>query len=277
MKTFFRRTAIIMACLMLLPAQADARKKRHMDKDKETGIVAHRGFWNCEEAGYARNSIAALKCAQDEGFWGREVDVNMTKDSILIVFHDSDVKGKKIEKHPYEKFADFRLENGEPIPTIDAYLEQGKLHPETMLVYELKKHSTDQVEDTFVDLTIAKLEEHGLLDPRRVMFISFSFHMCERLAQKLPGFTVQYLGGDRKPAKVKAAGISGIDYNHAILSINKKWVGQALRKDMSVNAWTVNKDSVMVRMLELGVEYLTTDNPLEARALLEEHGLKEKK
>lgn len=277
MTTFFRFAAIAMACLMLFPSESDARKKRQMDKEKETGIVAHRGFWNCEEAGYARNSIAALRCAQEAGFWGSEFDVNMTKDSILIVFHDSDVKGRKIEKHPYERFTDFRLENGEPIPTIDEYLEQGKKHPGTMLVYELKKHSNDEVEDTFVDLTIAKLEEHGLLDPQRVMFISFSFHMCERLAQKLPGFTVQYLGGDRKPAKVKAAGITGIDYNHAILSINKKWVNQALRKDMSVNSWTVNKDSVMVKMLELGVEYLTTDNPLEARMLLEEHGMKEKK
>lgn len=277
MTTFFRFAAIAMACLMLFPAESDARKKRQMDKEKETGIVAHRGFWNCEEAGYARNSIAALRCAQEAGFWGSEFDVNMTKDSILIVFHDSDVKGRKIEKHPYERFTDFRLENGEPIPTIDEYLEQGKKYPGTMLVYELKKHSNDEVEDTFVDLTITKLEEHGLLDPQRVMFISFSFHMCERLAQKLPGFTVQYLGGDRKPAKVKAAGITGIDYNHAILSINKKWVNQALRKDMSVNTWTVNKDSVMVKMLELGVEYLTTDNPLEARVLLEEHGMKEKK
>ena len=30
-------------------------------------VVAHRGFWNCEEAGFARNSIAALKCARDFG------------------------------------------------------------------------------------------------------------------------------------------------------------------------------------------------------------------
>ena len=30
------------------------------------GIIAHRGFWNCEEAGYARNSVAALRCAQEK-------------------------------------------------------------------------------------------------------------------------------------------------------------------------------------------------------------------
>jgi glycerophosphoryl diester phosphodiesterase len=39
---------------------------------------------------------------------------------------------------------------------------------------------------------------------------------------------------------------------------------------MSVNAWTVNKEGDMKSMFKLGVDQLTTDNPLEARALMEE-------
>ncbi len=273
----YRLTILAMACLMLLPSTGEARRKKDMDKEHKVSVVAHRGFWNCEEAGYARNSIAALRCAQEAGFWGSEFDVNMTKDSVLIIFHDSDVEGKKIEKHPYEAFTYFRLENGEPIPTIDKYLEQGKKYPETMLVYELKTHSTAEIEDTFVDLTIAKLEEHGLLDPERVMFISFSFHMCERLARKLPGFTVQYLNGDKKPSKVREAGISGIDYNHAILTLNGKWIEEAKEEGMSVNTWTVNKDSLMVKMIEKGVDQLTTDNPLQAREVIRQMGLTEQR
>jgi len=273
----YRLTILAMACLMLLPSTGEARRKKDMDKEHKVSVVAHRGFWNCEEAGYARNSIAALRCAQEAGFWGSEFDVNMTRDSVLVIFHDSDVEGKKIEKHPFEDFKYFRLENGEPIPTIDEYLEQGKKHPETMLVYELKKHSSDEVEDTFVDLTIAKLEEHGLLDPERVMFISFSFHICERLALKLPGFTVQYLNGDRRPAKVKEAGISGIDYRHSVLSLNSKWIDEAHDEGMSVNTWTVNKDSLMVKMIELGVDQLTTDFPLEARKVLHDSGYTEER
>lgn len=272
-----RLALLAMACMMLLPSAGEARRKKDMDKENKVSVVAHRGFWNCEEAGYARNSIASLRCAQEAGFWGSEFDVNMTKDSVLIVFHDSDVEGKKIEKHPYESFRYFRLENGEPIPTIDDYLEQGKKHPETMLVYELKTHSTDEIENTFVDLTIAKLEEHGLLDPERVMFISFSFHMCERLARKLPGFTVQYLNGDKKPSKVREAGISGIDYNHAILTLNGRWTEEAKEEGMSVNTWTVNNDSLMIRMIEKGVDQLTTDNPLEARKVIMQMGLTEQR
>ena len=74
----------------------------------KTGIVAHRGFWNCEEAGYAKNSVAALRCAQEAGFWGSEFDVNMTSDGVLLVYHDGKVEGGSIENNPYSAFKDFR-------------------------------------------------------------------------------------------------------------------------------------------------------------------------
>ena len=132
-----RISRFLMAAIavLVLCTNADARKK-------EVGIVAHRGFWNCEEAGYAENSVAALKCAQEAGLWGSEFDVNMTSDGVLLIYHDSSINGKKIEKHSYSDFKDLKLGNGEAIPTIDDYLEQGKKYPETMLVYEIKPHSS---------------------------------------------------------------------------------------------------------------------------------------
>lgn len=259
MKKIFLLSAMIAA--LFITQTAFAQKK-------QCGIVAHRGFWNCEEAGYAKNSVAALRCAQEAGFWGAEFDVNMTSDGVLIVYHDSDVKGKKIEKHPYSEFADFEIKNGEKIPTIDQYLEQGKKYPETMLVYELKPHSSAEVEDRFIDLTIAKLEEHGLLNPERVMFISFSLHICEVLAQRLPDFTVQYLDSNRTPDELADLGINGVDYNQAVFKVHRKWYKKARKRDMSVNVWTVNNKKAMKKMLRLGVDMITTDNPLDAREVI---------
>jgi glycerophosphoryl diester phosphodiesterase len=46
---------------------------------------------------------------------------------------------------------------------------------------------------------------------------------------------------------------------------------------MTVNAWTVNKENNMEQMFDLGVDCLTTDNPLEARALMEKMNIKEMK
>ena len=268
-----RHRLLLLIALMMMPFAADAHKL----KVKGTAIVAHRGFWNCEEAGFARNSVAALKCAQEAGFWGSEFDVNMTSDGVLLVFHDSSVEGKKIETHPYKDFEYFRLENGEPIPTLDQYLEQAKKHPETVLVYELKKHSSAKVEDKFVDLSIQKLKEYDLLDPSKVIFISFSYHMCKRLAEKLPDFTVQYLNGDKEPSVVKAAGINGIDYKYKVLKANRKWEAKAHRLNMSTNTWTVNKEEDMREMLDMKVDMLTTDKPLAARELMKEMSITEVK
>ena len=257
------------ALILINPSEASARRQ------KGTAIVAHRGFWNCEEAGHAKNSLASLRCDQEAGFWGSEFDVNMTSDEVLLVFHDGKIDGKRIEKHPYEDFKYYRLANGEPIPTIDQYLEQAKKHPETMLVYELKTHSCKAVEDRFVELSIEKLKEYDLLDPSKVMFIPFSYNICKVLAEKLPGFTVQYLDGNKSPKELKADGISGMDYHFNIFKMNPKLVAKAKRKGMSVNAWTVNKEDDMRVMLKQKVNMLTTDHPLEARKLMGEMKVKE--
>ena len=80
--------AVLVAGMSISATTAEAQTK--------TGIVAHRGFWNCEEAGYAKNSVAALRCAQEAGFWGSEFDVNMTSDGVLLVYHDGNVEGVSI-------------------------------------------------------------------------------------------------------------------------------------------------------------------------------------
>jgi glycerophosphoryl diester phosphodiesterase len=251
---------------MVIPSTLEARRK----ENRKIDIVAHRGFWNCEEAGYAKNSIAALRCAQEAGFWGSEFDVNITADSVLIVYHDGEINGKKIEEHPYSEFKDYKIANGEVIPTIDMFLEQGKKYSETMLVYELKPHSCAEVEDRFVELAIENLKQHGLYDPERVMFISFSLYMCEKIAKEHPQFTVQFLGAGHNPEELAERGINGVDYNHLLFKVNRKWYKMARKNNMSVNAWTVNKTGDMKSMLKMGVDQLTTDNPLEARALMEE-------
>ena len=104
----------------------------------------------------------------------------------------------------------------------------------------------------------------------RVMFISFSFHICRSLAERLPGFTVQFLGSSKNPDELDEAGINGVDYNHAVYSIHKKWYRMARKNSMSVNAWTVDNKSDIIRMLELGVDQITTDKPLFVRDVMQE-------
>ena len=231
---------------------------------KEIAIVAHRGFWNCEEAGKAENSIASLSQAQKHGFWGSECDVNMTADGELVIFHDSSIEGKLIETHNYSDFQDYRLPNGECIPKLSAYLDQAK-QKRIMLVLELKPHSCKEVEDKAVEACISQLRDKGLLKKDRVMFISFSLNACREFAKRLPGFTVQYLNTDHTPSEIHSEGINGIDSHYKAFLGSSPRFEQARSLGMSINAWTVNDKASMNSLIEMGIDQITTDNPLELR------------
>ena len=239
-----------------------------------TAIVAHRGYWNCEEAGYTPNSLASLRCAQEAGFWGSEFDINMTADGEILVVHDSEIDGKKIDQNPYSAFREIRLKNGEPIPTLDRYLEQAAKYP-TVLVFEVKWHSSWELETKAIRRSIEKLKAHGLFDPGRVIFISFSLSACRTLTAEAPGFTVQYLGNDRNPDEIAGYGINGIDTWYKTLLEDPSWYARAREHGMSVNAWTVDGEEDMERLFRLGVDQLTTDRPDRARKLLERIGFTE--
>lgn len=264
------KSSSVFAAIALLAAVASCAPKQ------EVAIVAHRGFWKSEAAGKAHNSIASLSEAQRFGFWGSEFDVNMTKDGQLLVFHDGQVDGMPFIEHDAADFAEIRLTNGEPIPTLDQYLDQFAKDKKCHLVFELKTHPAE-FEETAVDKCIAALKAHGLFDPKQVMFISFSRQECIYFAQKCPGFTVQYLESDLTPDEVKADGISGIDLHYKTFYEHPEWVEQAHKNGMSVNAWTVNKEEDMRKMIEMGVDFITTNEPERARALLKEMGVKERK
>ena len=146
-----------------------------------------------------------------------------------------------------------------------------------MLVFELKKHSGKRVETKAVKASIEKLKEYGLFSPDRVMFISFSKHICKEFARMAPGFTVQYLDADANPDELAKYGINGIDIRHKVLRSHPSLYKKAREHGMSINTWTVNKAEDIRNMIELGVDQITSDYPLLVRQILQEMGVKEKK
>lgn len=262
-----------MAAVIAIPSSVQARKK-----DKETvGIVAHRGFWNCEQSGYSQNSIASLRCAQEAGVWGSEFDVFLTADNQLVVNHDAVFQGLEIEASTYDQVRQLKLKNGETIPNIDEYLTQGSKCKSTVLVYEVKSHKlSDERQDLIADMSVQKVKEYKL-SPKRVIFIAFSYRICKRIAEQMPGYTVQYLSSDKAPEIVCADGVNGIDYHGSALRNNNQWVKEAQDRGMSVNVWTINKPEEMKYFYDLGVDQLTTDRPLDARKVLNDNGIKEDK
>ena len=237
---------------------------------REVAVTAHRGFWDSDAGGHSENSISSLRAAQEEGFWGSEFDVHLTADDIVVVNHDATFHGRAIHSTPFDSLQTDRLPDGERMPTLDAYLEQGARSRQTVLVFELKEHETPEREDLLVEKSLEALERHGLLSPDRVIFISFSRHMCRTLAARLPKFMVQYLNGDVAPQELHDEGIMGLDYHFSRLDEHPQWVEQAHALGMQVNTWTVNQEEDILRMLALGVDCITSNNPLLVRKQLQE-------
>ncbi|MCQ2120013.1 MAG: glycerophosphodiester phosphodiesterase [Bacteroidales bacterium] len=254
----FKNIIAAVAVMAMTASYASAQK---------IAITAHRGNWDCEEGGYARNSVAALKAAQDNGYWGSEFDVQMTKDFKLIVHHDPSVAGVSIWDHNWADFSKARLENGETIPTLDEYLTQGE-KSKCVLVCELKNQKTLEHEMYMTDLVVNAFKGHNLLDPKRVIFISFSFEICKRLTLLCPGFTVQYLGSDISPDQLKAAGINGVDFHFSVFGQNPTWYKQARDNGMSINSWTCNSEEEIELMIKQKVDCITTDEPQRVRRLM---------
>ena len=234
----------------------------------KTAIVAHRGFWNCEAAGYMENTIASLKAAQDNGLWGSEFDIHLTSDDVVLVNHNDNIQGVKIAENPLSVFKAMTHKNGEHPSTLDEYLTQGEKCATTVLVIELKPQKGVDREDLLWQKTVEALKAHQLYDPKRVAFISFSHHICQKIAAEAPQFINQYLEGDIAPDVLATEGINGIDYEQKVFIENPDYVQAAHDKGMTVNAWTVNKDHNMRSLIYLGIDALTTNEPLLARKVL---------
>ncbi|MBQ1913081.1 MAG: glycerophosphodiester phosphodiesterase [Bacteroidales bacterium] len=233
-------------------------------------ICAHRGFWDQPGGATTENSLASLRGAQENGFWGSEFDLHLTADSLVVVHHDPWVAdGSHIHRTAYADLAGIPLANGETLPTLDAYLDQGMGSP-CMLVVEFKWQDNRKQSDKMIALTLEALRQRDLLSPEKVLFISFDYEACRRVAALLPGFTVQYLEGDKDPETVFADGINGIDFNQVSYHKHPDWVARAHALGMSVNVWTVDDASEMQYMIDLGVDCITTNKPLLLRQLLGE-------
>ena len=230
-------------------------------------VCAHRGYWISDAAKGAQNSIASLRAAGEAGLWGSEFDVHVSSDDVVVVNHDDEIDGLRIWDNQFSDLVGHRLVNGEPVPTLGSYLAAAADYPSMMLVIEFKWQKDRTRSDLMIGLTIDMLIARGLLDKDRVMFISFDYEACLKVASLLPGFEVQYLSGDKSPAELHEAGISGLDYHFSAFRRHPEWVEEAHRLGMSVNCWTVDETEDIAEMVRLGVDCITTNRPLEALSM----------
>jgi glycerophosphoryl diester phosphodiesterase len=221
-------------------------------------VIAHRGAWKTQ--GLPQNSLASLREAIRLGCEGSEFDVWMTADEVLVVNHDGEFMGLDIEHSTYQELLGKKLPNGEPIPTLREYLQEGMKQTGTKLILEFKPSgiSTERSERVG-ELSVKTVKE--MKAEKWVDYITFSYEGGKKAIATDPNANVAYLTGDKSPAQLKEDGFFGFDYNIRLLKLKSDWIKEAQDLGLTVNAWTVNSAEDMQWLLDQQVDFITTDEP----------------
>jgi glycerophosphoryl diester phosphodiesterase len=247
--------------------------------------IAHRGsryLW-------PENTMAAFSGAIALGYTHIETDLRLTGDGVLVCLHDRDLDRTTNGSGPVSQI-DFRelahLDAGHRHATGDGFSFRGRglsvprfeelviSFPSTRIVADLK---TDESAAGLVELA----ERYSLWD--RLVVGSFSDRRLEVVRRLSRGRMVTSTGSSRTRAWLLASRWGGgVPGGAAALQVpvqmrglrvvDSRLVDSAHRHGLHVHVWTVNDQTEMNRLLDLGVDGLVTDRPDLLRQVLADRG-----
>lgn len=233
--------------------------------DSDTYLVAHRGF----RAVAPENTAPAFEEAGKAGFSANECDIYRTTDGVWVVQHDKNTYRmmdltKNIEKCTYEELMSHNTDNGNNIAdypnlkicTLEEYMEICDKYSMDAVI-EFKGESNQEHYDEVIDM----INRYSNV---KVTFISFQFSDLESL-RKVCDNDLMYLVQKIEPEDIelaKSIDNCGIDFN---ANKEENWENDAqIIKDcqaagLKLGGWTVDKLEVMQKLLDVGVDMVTTN------------------
>ena len=232
-------------------------------------VTAHRGY----SSAAPENTLAAFQAAIDAGCERAELDVQMTKDGVLVVTHDTSLRRctgliANIYDVDYDSLSDLSAGRwfskkyaGEHIPTLMQVLElcKGKIQ----LNIEIKP---DPAMPGLEEKTVQEIYEAGFEHDCVITSQSYET-LCKvkELAPEIPTGYILALGVGSY-YDLPAADFFSIESTF----ITSGMVQQIHLRGKTVSAWTINRQSDASELLKMGVDDLITDKPEMVQALLDE-------
>ena len=244
---------------------AAVRTVRFVD---EVEITAHRGA----SAVAPENTLASVRQAIVDGTDWVEIDVQESKDGVVMVAHDSDLKkvagnaikiwegtAEELRSIDIGSYFDAKFQN-ERMPTLSEVLDACK--DKVRLNIELKYYGHDQnLEQKVVDL----VEEHGMEND--IVIMSLKQAGIQKVKKLRPDWTVGLLtavaASDITRAKADFLAVSTKLATH-------RFIESAHERNKRVHVWTVNDAPTMSLMIGRGADNLITDHPDLAKQVLAE-------
>jgi len=231
-------------------------------KHKTPIAFAHRG--GASDA--PENTMPAFQRAIDLGYIYIETDVHVTRDGVLLAFHDDDLSrtcGRPglICELDYAEVSQARVNGAEPIPRLEDLIATW---PDAHINIDCKS-------DQALQPLEARLARGDLFE--RVCIGSFSDrrlnHLRETFGDKLctsmgPRDVTKLRLGSwvRTTGKFRNIHAAQVPVSQGPLTIvDRKFVDAAHRSDLQVHVWTIDDPVEMGRLLDLDVDGIMTDRP----------------
>lgn len=224
-------------------------------------MVAHRGLSGLE----LENTCSAFVAAGNRSYFGIETDVHRTSDGQFIICHDDHTKRVAqdemlVEKTTFETLRALRLcdKDGKKgrkdllMPSLQEYVQVCKKY-DKVSVLELKNHFSP----ADIDEIIAIIQKEGWLE--NTIFISFDLPNMICIRERLPQQKAQFLVSDYPDWLVDTLKKHSLDvdiYYHALTAERAKELHEA---GIEINVWTVDTLEDAQRMVEYGVDYITSN------------------
>ncbi len=245
--------------LLFLSCKSSLQLTTTLSEPGRNPVVAHRGAF--KKNNLPENSIASLREAIRLKCKGSEFDVRMTADDSLIINHDPLYYKLSIEKTSYADLIQYKLSNGEKLPTLREYILAGiEKNTVTQLVCEIKPSEISKERGKTIAEKVVNLIR-TLRAGHIVSYISFDYDILKKIVELNPKATTQYLNGGKSPETLKTDGITGADYHYTVFKDHTEWIESAKKNNITLNAWTVNAAGEMDWLIANDFDFITTDEP----------------
>ncbi len=231
-------------------------------------VIGHRGSPKSAPG----NTLASIRAAIEERTDWVEIDVQLSADDEVIVFHDGDLmkaagSGLKIADATTAQLSEIDLGTnfdpkfaGEGIPTFAEVLAESK--DKAGVVVELKIYDG---KTTLEQRVVEIVEELDMVD--QTMFMSLDRSSVERLRKLRPEWRIGQL------LSVSVGNASRLDVD--FLGVNASFATHNLIRSThqagrDVYVWTVDDPVKISSLVSRGVDGIITDLPAVAKAVLEE-------
>ena len=246
-----------------------------------TLVAAHRGG----AALWPENSLLAFRSALALGVDALELDLHLTADGEVVVLHDPSLDRTSTGTGAVRdlKLADLaavRLKTrdgavtAERVPTFAQVLDL-VAPTSAALLPEIKVDTNRQRYSGIEEKVVALIRARGLL--ARTTILAFQVETIRRLRELEPTARTMLLvaRGDverdrARPAeavrRARELGATDLGMNHRLIDTDVMSAARAA--GIRVSAWTVNEESDIRRMVDLGVDILMSDRPDLAKRLM---------